>query len=251
MNATYIRIEFTRHLRDGSNLLFALLLPAAMYLLFGTLPGYSAEEAGAGNVKFYIMVSMAAYGAAVSTVAIAGTVATETMQGWGRQIAMTRMPAASFVACKMFVATTVAGLSSALVFVLGASTGATVAEGWIWPVSYLITLCGSLIFACYGIGVGMLFKSESALGLASGLLVFFAFFGNVFMPLSGLMLDIARFTPMYGFVALARYPLMRDVPEFTGMAPDALWIPVTNLVAWTVIFAIFAVAATRKAKARQ
>lgn len=251
MIAAYIRVEFARHIRDGYNLFFALLLPAAMYLLFGSMPSYTDIDVGSGNVKFYIMVSMAAYGAAVSTVAIAGTVATETMQGWGRQIALTKMPPSSFVVSKMIVAATVAAASAALVFIIGAATGATTSEAWVWPVSYLICLSGAMMFAFYGIGVGMLFKSESALGLASGVMVFFAFFGNVFMPLEGGMLDAARFTPMYGFVALARYPLLRDIPAGYDSAPDALWIPVANLVAWLLIFAAFAVAATRKAKARQ
>ncbi|WP_313810809.1 ABC transporter permease [Glutamicibacter sp.] len=251
MIATYIRVEFARHIRDGYNLIFALLLPAAMYFLFGNIPSYTDLDLGSGNVKFYLMVSMAAYGAAVSTVAIAGTVATETMQGWGRQIALTKMPPAAFVTSKMIVAATVAAASAALVFALGAATGARVTEGWIWTASYLIILAGAMIFACYGIGVGMVFKSESALGLASGLMVFFAFFGNVFMPLEGGMLDAARFTPMYGYVALARYPLLKDIPAGYDMAPDALWIPVANLVAWALIFAVFAVVATRRAKARQ
>jgi hypothetical protein len=175
MMTTYIRVEFTRHFRDGYNLIFALLLPAAMYILFGNIPSYTALDLGAGNVKFYLMISMAAYGAAVSTVAIAGTVATETMQGWGRQIALTKMPPAVFVGSKMIVAATVAGISAAIVFTLGAATGAQVNEPWIWGASYLIVLLGAMIFACYGIGVGMVFKSESALGLASGLMVFFAF----------------------------------------------------------------------------
>ncbi|MEU5832206.1 hypothetical protein ABZ820_00775 [Streptomyces diacarni] len=251
MMSTYIRVEFARHFRDGYNLVFALLLPAAMYILFGNIPSYTEFELGAGNVKFYLMISMAAYGAAVSTVAIAGTVATETMQGWGRQIALTKMPPAMFVSSKMIVAATVAGASAAVVFALGAATGAEVQEGWIWGASYLIILLGAMVFACYGIGVGMVFKSESALGLASGLMVFFAFFGNVFMPLEGGMLDAARFTPMYGYVALARYPLLKDMPAGVEMAPDALWIPTANLVAWALIFVLFAVLATRKAKARQ
>ncbi|MGP9783059.1 ABC transporter permease [Arthrobacter sp. MYb211] len=251
MNPTYVGVEFTRHIRDGYNLFFSLLMPSAMYLLFGNIPSYGEEVLGLGNVKFYIMASMAAYGAAISTVAIAGTVATESMQGWGRQIALTRMSPATFVSSKMFVATTIAAISAALVYALGAATGATTTEWWLWIAAFGITMVGSLMFACYGIGVGMLFKSESALGLASGLMVFFAFFGNVFMPLSGMMLDIARFTPMYGYVALVRFLQLQDVPAETGFAPDALWIPVTNVVLWAAFFAIFALIATRKARARQ
>ncbi len=249
MMTTYIQVEFARHFRDGYNLVFALLLPAAMYILFGNIPSYGQSELGGGNVKFYLMISMAAYGAAVSTVSIAGTVATETMQGWGRQIALTRMSPTTFVASKMIVAATVAAISAAVVFVLGAATGAVVLDSWIWSVSYLITLLGAMIFACYGIGMGMILKSESALGLASGLMVFFAFFGNVFMPLEGVMLDAARFTPMFGYVALARYPMLADIPAGEPMSSDPLWMIATNLVVWAMIFAVFAVIATRRVKA--
>jgi ABC-2 type transport system permease protein len=52
-------------------------------------------------------------------------------------------------------------------------------------------------------------------------------------------------------VALIRYLQLREVAPETGFAPDPLWMPVTNLVLWAVIFAVFAVVATRKARARQ
>ena len=39
------------------------------------------------------------------------------------------------------------------------------------------------------------------------MIVIMAFLGNVFTPMSGLLLDIGRFTPLYGYAALARFPL--------------------------------------------
>ena len=51
------------------------------------------------------------------------------------------------------------------------------------------------------------FRSDNSVGIASGLIVIMAFLGNVFTPMSGLILDIGRFTPLYGYAALARYPL--------------------------------------------
>ena len=39
------------------------------------------------------------------------------------------------------------------------------------------------------------------------MIVVLAFLGNVFTPMSGFMLDLGRFTPLYGYVALARFPL--------------------------------------------
>ena len=40
-----------------------------------------------------------------------------------------------------------------------------------------------------------------------------SFLGNVFTPMYGLILDIGRFTPLYGYAALARYPITEgDLP---------------------------------------
>ena len=71
-----------------------------------------------------------------------------------------------------------------------------------------ILVIGSMTFALYGLVFGLYFKSETAASVSSGILVILAFLGNLFVPLSGLMLTI-KLTPMYGYAALARYPLVR------------------------------------------
>ncbi|GAA1887076.1 ABC transporter permease [Paeniglutamicibacter psychrophenolicus] len=251
MNPTYVRIELFRQSRDIGNLMFMVLMPMVMYLLFGNTFGGGDQPAGNGNVKFYVMASMAAYGAALATTSIAGTAATESMLGWGRQIALTRMKPSGFVASKLAVALIVATGSAGLVFAVGAGTGARADTPWIWTASFLVCAFGSGIFALYGMGVGMAFKSETALGVASGGMVFFAFFGNVFMPLSGTMLDIARFTPMYGYAGLVRYPLTEGFGAGEGAAADSVGVLVANAVAWTLLFALLALWAVRRSRMRQ
>lgn len=251
MNPTYVRIELFRQSRDVGNLMFTVLMPVVMYLLFGNMFGGGGEPAGNGNVKFYVMSSMAAYGAALATTSIAGTAATEAMLGWGRQIALTPMKPSGFVASKLAVALIVATGCAGLVFAVGAGTGARADTPWIWTASFLIAVLGSGIFALYGLGIGMAFKSETALGVASGGMVFFAFFGNVFMPLSGTMLDIARFTPMYGYAGLVRYPLTEGFGAGEGAGTDSPGMLVANLVAWTLLFAVFAFWAVRRSRARR
>jgi ABC-2 type transport system permease protein len=251
MNPTYVRIELFRQSRDVGNLMFTVLMPVVMYLLFGNMFGGGGEPAGNGNVKFYVMASMAAYGAALATTSIAGTASTEAMLGWGRQIALTPMKPSGFVASKLSVALIVATGCAGLVFAVGAGTGARADAPWIWTASFLIAVLGSGIFALYGMGIGLAFKSETALGVASGGMVFFAFFGNVFMPLSGTMLEIARFTPMYGYAGLVRYPLTEGVGAGAGAAADTWGVLVANLVAWTLLFALFALWAVRRSRARR
>ncbi len=251
MNATYVRIELFRQSRDIGNIMFMVFMPVVMYVLFGNMFGGGGADAGNGNVKFYIMASMAAYGAAVATTSIAGTAATESMLGWGRQIALTPMKPAGFVASKVSVAMIVAAVSAAAVYIIGIATGAQADAPWVWWSSYLIIVLGAGIFALYGMGVGLSFKSETAIGVASSGMVFFAFFGNVFLPLSGTLLEIARFTPMYGYAGLARYPLMEGAMANGRDSTDSLWMLVANLVAWTLIFAGLALWAVRRTRARQ
>ena len=66
-----------------------------------------------------------------------------------------------------------------------------------WIATAGLTLVAALPFAFYGLAVGLLFRSDAAIGAASGVLVVFAFLGNVFMPLGGVLLDIGKFTQQY------------------------------------------------------
>ncbi|MGP5072173.1 ABC transporter permease [Arthrobacter rhombi] len=250
MNATFIRIDLTRQLRDVMNLMFVLILPALMYVIFGLSFGYGDQSAGHGNVKFYIMASMAAYGASVAATAVTGVAAVELMQGWGRQIALTPLRPAGFVAGKAVVALAITALAIAVVFAVGALTGARVDSAWMWPVTFVIALIGSVLFSLFGYAIAMLFKSDSAMGVASGALVLVAFLGNVFIPLTGTLLQVARFTPMYGYVGLVRWPILEGA-QAQSPEVDPLWGLIANLVAWLLIFGTVAVLAVRRGQARR
>ena len=118
-----------------------------------------------------------------------------------------------------------------------------------WPASGTLALLGAIPFALYGLAAALLFRSEAAVSAASGILVVLAFFGNLFMPLSGTMLAIAKYTPVYGIASLTRWPQLEGaVADTTGSAPasDPLWTIVLNVVAWTAVFAAICLAATRR-----
>ena len=57
-----------------------------------------------------------------------------------------------------------------------------------------------------------------------------------------------RPTPLYGYAALARYPLT-DGWTPTG-THDPVWLPVANVLAWTVIFAVVALWGLRRGQER-
>ena len=129
----------------------------------------------------------------------------------------------------------------------GAATGAR--GDWTdWVLSGAVVWLGSALFAVYGLAICLVFRGPNAAGIASGMIVVLAFLGNVFTPMSGFMLDLGRLTPLYGYVALARFPLTDGHLPIAGS--DPLWLPVANVLAWTVIFALLALWGVRRSRAR-
>lgn len=253
MNATYLKIELTRVMRDVSTVFFVGVLPALLYLIFGAAQEYGALTLAGGNVTMFVMISMAAYGAVTATTGVGGMAAVERMQGWGRQLGLTPMSDAGFVATKTLVGFVVSIIPVALIYGLGVLTGAE-ATTTAWVVSGVAVLIGSALFSLYGLMVGLMFRTEAAIGAASGVLVLFAFLGNVFTPLSGALLTFAKFTPLYGYVFLVCYPvtegllIQMDGPPTTS---EALWVPILNLLVWSAIFGVLATLLVRRGRGRQ
>jgi ABC-2 type transport system permease protein len=248
MNATFTLLEMRRITRDWSGMFFTAVLPAFFYLIFGATVDARSETIGNGNVAMYVMISMAAYGAVTATTSIGGQAALERQQGWGRQLGLTPLADSSYIAMKALIAMTVASVPILLTYALGVATGAR-GTARAWVLSGLLCLVGSAVFAVYGLLIGTAFRSEAAVGAASGTMVIFAFLGNLFIPLSGVLLTVAKFTPLYGYAALARYPLTEGyLPDGSR---DPLWVPVLNVVAWLTIFGLGAVHFVRRGRERQ
>lgn len=254
MNTTYLGLELKRFFRDYMGVFFTAVLPCFLYVIFGAAQSWSTQSVGNGNVAMYVMISMAAYGAVTATVNIGGSAAVERMQGWGRQLGLTPMRDATFVLTKASVGMTVALIPVGLIYLIGYLTGAR-GDAASWIIGAVIVLLGAAIFSVYGLIFGLAFRSESAVGAASGSLVILSFLGNIFFPLSGMLLTIAKFTPLYGYVSLARRTLTSGY-ILNGTSSDQLlyeplWQPVLNIVVWTAIFCALAVAAVRFGRGRQ
>lgn len=253
MNATYIRIDLLRQLRAVPTMIFTIGLPSLMYLVFGA-GSYGSVTAGRGNVAFYVMASMATYGAVTAAVDVAAGAAADATTGWGRTIALTRAPRLGYVLNKAAVAMLESAAAVMVLFAVGYATGAR-ATWWVWPLTLLLAVVGSaLLFCPFAIACLLLFSPENGGGLASGLMVLMSFAGNLFTPLSGLILDIAKWTPMYGFGVLVRWPQLEGLlinAENGAMTHDPLWLPIVSFVAWTVIFSGLAVWGIRKQAGRR
>ncbi|MDO5633699.1 MAG: ABC transporter permease [Micrococcus sp.] len=250
----YTRRDFLRILRMVDSTFFVIVLPAALYLMFGAMSDWGSNTAGHGNVTAYTMSAMALYGAVLATTSIAGSAAVERQMGWGRQLSLTAFSARDYIVSKTLVAVSVAVLPTVLVLALGAATGATYADFWRWFATGALIVLSAAPFALYGLAAALVFRSEAAVSAASGILVVLAFLGNLFVPLSGVMLDIGRFTPLFGASTLVRWPQAEGAMASMGPGEPPvqleLWEPILNLGAWTVIFGVICLLAARRRTSR-
>ena len=252
MNTTYYRLELRRLRRDYVTLFFTAGLPAFMYVIFGASADYGDDPVRDGNVAMWVMIAMAGYGAVTATTGLGGMAAVERMQGWSRQLGLTPLTDSGYVWLKAAVSLTVAVVPISLVYTIGALTGAS-APPSVWIVSAAVLIVGAGMFALYGLCFGLAFRSEAAVSAAGGSLVILSFLGNIFIPLSGWQLAVAKFTPLYGYVSLARRALTGGgtVDRDGGLIDVPLWQPVTNVVLWTGLFAVVATLLVRRGRSRQ
>lgn len=226
-NATVLRIELRRMLRNRRTVIFTLIFPAALFLSFGGSSGWN-DDAGNGNVAAYIMVSMALYGAALTAASGGAMVAMERAMGWSRQLRLTPLHPAVYILMKALLALVLGAIAITVVNVAGAFQGKPQMPVHVWVECALLTLVCTLVFAALGVFVGYLVPGENAMQVLGPGLALFSFLGNVFIPLDAgtWIYRIAEWTPMFGVAEVSRYPLTGELP----------WTAVLNAVAWFGIF---------------
>lgn len=238
----YTRSELVRQLRMIESTFFIIALPVFMFFIFNNISSQADAPIGSGNVGGYMMASMATFGAVTATTSITGFAALEQQQGWGRQLGLTALHQSDYFLGKVCVGLLVSLLPILFVFGVGAATGATVGDAGTWVLSVVLCMLSSLPFSLLGLAVALLFRSEAAVSVTSGLIVVLSFLGNLFVPLSGTMLSIARFTPLYGAANLSRWPLMGEGSN----EDDTLVTTFLILGAWVLIFALLCGFASRR-----
>jgi ABC-2 type transport system permease protein len=230
-NLTLLALELRRLLRNRRTVIFSVVLPVVFYFLFGTGKDYSLQSAGPrGNWAADIMISMALYGAMLSTTAAGAMVSTERSQGWSRQLRLTPLTPTAYICVKLFVAMFLGAVSIAVTYVAGALTQAHM-DGPLWVETALIAWFGSLVFAAFGVFMGYLLPTDNVMQILGPGLALLAFLGGLFTPLSQMghtFQTIAKFTPMYGVSQLTHAPLSGDGPG---------WAAYVNVLVWLVVFA--------------
>ncbi len=244
---TYLRIDTLRIVRNVSNLVFAIGLPVFMYLIFSAGQMVDYQLPG-GNGDALVGANLATYGACTACTSIGALTAWEKQQGWTRQVLLTPLTPMGFALQKVVTALLVAAVPVVVVLSIAALTGGEAPLGN-WLTAGLVGWLGSSLFALFGLLMALLIRSDASIGIASGALVVFAFLGNIFMPLSGWLLDLARFTPMFGVANAANRPITHGWLDQTTFVPA--WQVYANMGAWFLILAVACALLMRRAAKRQ
>ncbi|RDI64028.1 ABC transporter permease [Nocardia pseudobrasiliensis] len=225
----FLTLELRRMLRNKRTGILALLMPAVVFVAVGTQSSLRDQAYGSGNLTGYMMVSMAVYGAMFSTATGGATVAIERAFGWSRQLRLTPLRPAAYVATKVMVSMMLGLLSVTSVFVLGAIFGARLSPV-AWVACFVLAWVGSLVFAAFGLLLGYLLPSENVMQVLGLAVAALGFGGGLFIKPGGWFEIVSRIFPTSGIATLARLPFGEESPGSVALA-------VLNVVVWTTVFA--------------
>lgn len=236
-NLEFLYLEMRRLLRNRRTVILAVVMPLVLFFLFHNAKKVSAL--GGADFAATITIGIAVYGAMLAATSGGAMVSVERALGWSRQLRLTPLQPAAYVAIKLIVAMLLGLVSVAVVFIAGAVSGEQMPTQT-WILSAALAWVGALVFAAFGLFMGYLLPSENVMQIIGPVLGVFAFFGGLFVPLSVLpsaIQDVGPYMPTYGVAEIARYPL-------TGGTFDIGWL--VNLVLWTAGFAVGAIILFRR-----
>ena len=230
----YLTFDLRRAVRNRRYAMFAIGFPVIFYLLYtGILLG-NAKPDPAWNA-FY-MVSMMAYGMIGAALSTAIPISQERATGWTRQLRLTPLPAAAWVATKLAVAYVTS--LPALILVGGAAFFVNhvdlPAATWIAILASLAI--GVLPFVGLGLLFGFVLDASAAQGAVTISYIGLAVLGGLWAPVStfpGALATIAHVLPTYHFANLAWASLATGLPDLTDVAVVAAYaVAMFGLVAW-------------------
>jgi ABC-2 type transport system permease protein len=219
---TFLAIEIRRLLRNRRTVILTLVVPVVLFLLFR-----SGKRFGAGGVdaEATTMIGIAVYGAMLAATSGGAMVSIERALGWSRQLRLTPLRPAAYIAVKVLTAMLLGLTSVVVVFVIGAISGVQMAPV-VWILTGVLAWASAFVFAAFGLFMGYLLPSQNVMQVIGPILGIFALFGGLFVPLRLLpttMQTVAPYMPPYGVAGIARYPLVGGNFDWTWLLSVALW----------------------------
>jgi ABC-2 type transport system permease protein len=234
----YLRLEIRRSLRNRRYLLFTIVFPVLLYVMYTAVVPTGDPGATLDGLTWpvYFLVSMAAYGAIGAAMSQAVPVATERRQGWARQLRVTPLPGLAYVAAKVASAVLLTIPALVLVGAAGQVVNHVDLPVGTWFATTAVLAIGAIPFAALGLLIGYVLDVESAQG--GMVLSFFtlAIFGGLFTPLPMLpdgIATIGRVLPSSHFANLGRSVVAGRLPDPVDVLVLGAWaVGLGALAAW-------------------
>jgi ABC-2 type transport system permease protein len=238
MNATLTltKLDVLRVLRNTRYLIFAIAMPAALYVAIGN----STKQTNGVEFKAYYMLAMATYGAfAGALMNNSARISTERKSGWTRQLQLTPLPGGGYVFSKIVTSLVTTIPSVLVVFALGATMFDVHMDAWKWVANAVVLWLASMAFVALAVAIGYRFDPDTA--QPAVMLVFFpmAILGGLWFPLEGTMDKIGKWFPTY-----QAHKLGTDIISTGKVSMQSVGI----VAAWAALFAALAVVSYRSAK---
>jgi ABC-2 type transport system permease protein len=228
--ATYTRFELLRTVRNRQSFIFALAVPALLYLV---IAGSNKHEVVQGiSFPTYYMVGMASYGAMIAALSGGARIAAERSIGWTRQLRLTPLRPRVYFGAKVLTGYLLAGFSIALLYVFGLLYGVRI-DPLRWLAMTGLILIGLIPFAAMGIVLGHVLNIDAAGPAMGGLSFFFGFLGGQWFPLpdSGVLVDVARCIPSYWLTQAAHVGVGGSTWGIQAWVVLAVWTAVAARLA--------------------
>ena len=213
---TFLRLEVRRLLRNRRTMVFTLIMPPAFFLLFGGLSDAYQHRERRPRQRLGLpddQLRRLRRDARQHQRRRLGR-RRAGRSGWSRQLRLTPLNPVAYMVTKVLTAMVVGAMSVAIVFAVGALSGAADMPGWVWLVSGLVAWLGAIVFAAFGLFIGYLVPSENVMQLLGPALALLALMGGIFVPLDQLsdtLQTLADVTPRpTASGVLARAALLDD-----------------------------------------
>jgi len=231
VNATYLRYELLRTLRNRRFFIFTLAFPLVFFYLIAGANRH--QELGGIPFATYYLAGMASFGTMMAMISAGGRIASERQAGWNRQLRLTPLTPRQYFRAKVATGYLMAVITLALLFAAGLTLGVHLEPGRVAHMALLVAV-GLIPFAALGVFVGHMFTPDSIGPVLGGGVSILAFLGGAWGPVGGthgFMHDVSQATPTYWLVQAGHELVGEDAWSGTGWLVVAVWAAVLTVLA--------------------
>ncbi|HZM77877.1 MAG TPA: ABC transporter permease [Candidatus Limnocylindrales bacterium] len=235
MNLRYLMLEARVIARNSRFLIFTLIMPAVLFVIYvGLWGGLGATYRDGTPVALSLMVSMSGYGAMSAAMTTGMGIAIEREYGWMRQLRLTPMSGLSYLLAKATLSMIVALPTILVVSLLGLTFGGVRLTGPQWLGVTLGMWLACSPFAAIGVAMGQLSTADSAQAIGGASMMTLGLAGGMWIPsqiVPEWAADLMKLTPSFWLRQVGQSVVNHALDLRTAILVLAAWTAVATAIA--------------------